>query len=262
MKAAIFFLASLLGGPLLLGQDATFRLDVLSYQWTTSHQPLTFSWPGHANTSCNGSAFTNGYVSGGGNFYSNQTSYSTCSTTYTPPTNQTIDIQKPVVYILAESGSSRYVLTCTRNVRWSQCHALTPGIFLARYNNGHLEAQASTGNKEEWVKFDVVQQSAVQNPQGLQASTQPMTEDQRTRFSLESGDSTDLNNAAQSGILDAEMYLGYAYEIGKGVSRNPYTALVWYKKALAHPEIAVTDRNWIETQIEGIQAEIARNSKQ
>ena len=60
------------------------------------------------------------------------------------------------------------VLTCTRNVRWSQCHALNPGMFLARNDNGHFEVQALLGKgKDEWIKFDVVQQTAItkQQPQ-------------------------------------------------------------------------------------------------
>jgi len=54
------------------------------------------------------------------------------------------------------------VLTCTRHVRWSQCHALNPGQFLARIDKGHFEVQALFGKgKEEWVRFDVVQQTAI-----------------------------------------------------------------------------------------------------
>jgi hypothetical protein len=142
-----------------LGQE-TFRLTVLGYQWTTSHRTLTFSWPGHANTSCNGMVYANGVVSGN-NVTVNGTSSDNCSTTFTPPSNQNIEVMKPVVYILAESETSRMVLTCTRNVRWSQCHALDPGAFMARLNSGHFEVSASTGKKDEWVKFDVVQQTAI-----------------------------------------------------------------------------------------------------
>lgn len=108
----------------------------------------------------------NGYVSGGGNISASGTTSDTCSTTYTPPTNQNIDIQKPVVFILADTESSRMVLTCTRNVRWSQCHALNPGMFLARNDHGHFEVQALSGKgKGEWIKFDVIQQTTITRPQ-------------------------------------------------------------------------------------------------
>ncbi len=109
-----------------------------------------------------------GYVSSGGNISASGTTSDTCSTTYTPPTNQNIDIQKPVVFILADTESSRMVLTCTRNVRWSQCHTLNPGVFLARNDNGHFEVQPLLGKgKDEWIKFDVVQQTPItkQQPQ-------------------------------------------------------------------------------------------------
>lgn len=157
----------------LRAQESTFRLNVLAYQWTTSHKTLTFSWPGYANTSCNGNANINGYVSSGGSFSANGTSSGTCSTTYTPPSNQNIDIQKPVVFILAESDTSRMILTCTRNVRWSQCHALNPGQFLARLDKGQFEVQGESGKgKEEWVKFEVVQQAVVVKPASSSASAQ------------------------------------------------------------------------------------------
>jgi hypothetical protein len=56
-------------------------------------------------------------------------------------------------------------MTCTRNVRWSQCHALNPGLFLGRNDNGHFEVQAVTGKgKEEWIKFDIVQQNTISQP--------------------------------------------------------------------------------------------------
>jgi len=166
MKSAILILAALLCGPVLWAQENTFRLTVLGYQWTTTHKTLTFSWPGHANTSCNGSGDMSGYISSGGNISASETTSNTCSTTYTPPTNENIDIQKPVVFILAETDDSRMVLTCTRNVRWSQCHALSPGVFLARNDNGHFEVEAHFGkDKKEWVKFDVVQQTAISRQQ-------------------------------------------------------------------------------------------------
>src|SRR5271169_3522305 len=128
MKNAILILAALLCGPILWAQENTFHLTVLGYQWTTTHRTVTFSWPGSANTSCNGSANVNGYITGG-NISASGTSSGTCSTTYTPPSTQNIEIQKPVVFILAETENSRMVLTCTRNLRWSQCHALNPGPF-------------------------------------------------------------------------------------------------------------------------------------
>jgi hypothetical protein len=68
------------------------------------------------------------------------------------------------------------ILTCTRNVRWSQCHALNPGEFLGRNDNGHFEVQALFGKgKEEWIKFDVVQQTAIarQQPQAPPAQEAP-----------------------------------------------------------------------------------------
>jgi hypothetical protein len=166
MKSAILILATLLCGPVLWAQENTFRLTVLGYQWTTTHKTLTFSWPGHANTSCNGSGDMSGYISSGGNISASETSSNTCSTTYTPPTNENIDIQKPVVFILAETDDSRMVLTCTRNVRWSQCHALNPGMFSARNDHGHFEVQAEFAKgKDEWVKFDIVQQTAISRQQ-------------------------------------------------------------------------------------------------
>jgi len=173
VKNAILVLAVLLCAPVVRAQEDTFRLTVLGYQWTSNHKTLTFSWPGHANTSCNGSTTINGYISGGGNISASGTSSETCSTTYTPPTNQNIDIQTPIVFIQAETDSSRMVLTCARNVRWSQCHSLNPGRFLGRSDKGHFEVQAffGKGKKEEWVKFDIVQQTAIsrQQPQTTQA---------------------------------------------------------------------------------------------
>ena len=161
MKRAILIITALLFCPALHAQDNTFGITVLSYEWTTTHKTLTFSWPGYANTSCNGNVNMTGYASGG-NISASGTTSNTCSTSYTPPTNQNIDIQKPVVFILADSETSRMVLTCTRNVRWSQCHALNPGQFVARLNNGHFEVQGVSGKgKEEWVRFDVVQQTAI-----------------------------------------------------------------------------------------------------
>lgn len=176
MKHACLILVALLCGPRLWAQENTFRLEVLSYKWTTTHNVVTFSWPGRANTSCNGSAYVNGNVSNGGNFSASGTASSTCSTTYTPPSNQNIDIQKPVVLILADTESSRMVLTCTRNVRWSQCHALNPGVFLGRNDQGHFEVQALSGKgREEWIRYEIVQQNAIVRSQP-QPQTTPVQE--------------------------------------------------------------------------------------
>jgi len=171
----IFVLTALLTTILccrvLQGQENTFHITVLAYQWATTHRTLTFTWPGYANTSCNGSVSMNGYASGAGNFSANGTTSNTCSTSYTPPNTQNIDVQKPVVYILADSQTSRMVLTCTRNVRWSQCHALNLGQFVARLNDGHFEVQGLSGKgKEEWVRYDIVQQNAISREQPQTAS--------------------------------------------------------------------------------------------
>lgn len=73
------------------------------------------------------------------------------------------------------------VMTCTRNVRWSQCHALNPGPFLARNDRGHFEVQALSGKgKEEWIRFDIVQQTAIS---GQQTQTPPA---QEAKVSIES----------------------------------------------------------------------------
>ena len=153
------------GGPLLRAQEKTIPLAVLGYQWTTTHQTLTFSWPGYANTSCSGSSNVNGYVFSSGNISANGTSSDTCSTTYTPPSDQTIDIQKPVVFILADTDTSRMILTCIRDSRWSHCTPLNPGNFSGRINHGHFEVQGlNAKGKEEWVKFAIVQQTAISKP--------------------------------------------------------------------------------------------------
>ncbi len=163
-------------------QENTFRLNVLGYQWATTHATLTFSWPGRSNTSCNGNVSMSGNVSGG-NLYASGTTSDSCSTTYTPPTNQNIAIQKPVVFILADTDTSRMILTCTRNVRWSQCHALNPGPFLGRIDNGHFEVQATTGKgKEEWIKFDIVQQTAVSRQQWSDAPATQLSGDPCSRL--------------------------------------------------------------------------------
>jgi hypothetical protein len=166
MKRAILIFCTILFCRNMQAQESTFRINVLAYQWTETHKTLTFNWPGHANTSCNGSVSMNGYAYGGGNFSANGTTSNDCSTSYTPPSTQNIDVQKPVVYILAESANSQMVLACVRNVRWSQCHALTPGPFLARLNGGHFEVEGTSGKgKEEWVRFDVVRQTALATQQ-------------------------------------------------------------------------------------------------
>jgi hypothetical protein len=176
MRRTILLLVPLLCSTFLRAQDNTFRLTVLGFEWTTTHQTVTFSWPGSASTSCNGTSNMNGYVSGT-NISANGTSSSTCSTSFTPPSNQNIDIQKPVVFILADTETDRLVMTCTRNVRWSQCHGLNPGYFLARNDNGHFEVQArSDKGKEEWVKFDVVQRSVISRSQASVQASAPQTE--------------------------------------------------------------------------------------
>ena len=243
MKNAILVLAVFLSAPTLWAQD-TFRLDVLSYQWTTTNRTMTFSWPGHSNTSCNGNAYTNGYVSGEGNFSANTTGYSTCSTTYQPPTNQTIDVRKPVVFILADTENTRLVLTCTRNVRWSQCHALNPGTFLARNNKGHFEVQASAGNKEEWVRFDIIQQTVLsrQQPQ----TTNHGLGEQRAHLAKLDGKSDELSGPVSSddvtraasysqkcsnGDMQGCANLGTMYRMGWGVSKDSSQAGALFKKA-------------------------------
>lgn len=252
-------LAVLLCSSIIYGQENTFDLDVLAYQWTTTHSTLTFSWPGHANTYCNGNSALNGYISSGGDISANGTAYTTCSTTYTPPSTQNIDIEKPVIFILAQSANSRMVLTCTRNVRWSQCHALNLGIFVARINKGHLEVQALSGRKVEWVRFDVVEQVAIVAPQP-QVPTSVVAW-QTSPFAQLDGNSAELISAANAGVLDAQMYLGYAYEVGKGVPKNLDTALVWFQRALdQHPDAAVTHREWIKEQIGAIQGQLAKEN--
>jgi hypothetical protein len=261
MKTAIVILASLVCGPVLRAQENTFRLDVLGYQWTTTHRPMTFSWPGHANTSCSGSVYMNGSVSSGGNISASGTTYDSCSTIYTPPTNQNIDIQKPVVFILADTDNSRMVLTCTRNVRWSQCQALNPGTFLGRNDHGHFEVQALSGKgKEEWVRYDIVQQTVISRQQP-QTST-PHVYRPQSHFAQLNGASDELNRAAQSGDAQAQMYLGYAYAMGNGVQKDLNTALAWYKKAYDHPNLVVTDRDWIGPQIRAVEAQLAKSSQQ
>jgi hypothetical protein len=171
MKKVVLVLAALIfGSPLARTQENTFRINVLAYQWTTTHNTLNFSWPGHANTSCNGSIDMTGYASGSGNISASGTTSNNCSTSYAPPSNQTIDIQKPVLFLLADSETSRMVMSCTRNVRWSQCKALNPGQFVARIDNGHFEVQAVfTKGKEEWVKYEIVQQTAISKQESTPA---------------------------------------------------------------------------------------------
>ena|ERR1700730_7463848 len=130
MKKMLILLTTLLCSP-VWAQENTRLLNVPAYQWTTTHNVMTFSWPGRVNTSCNGSTSIhenvamNGNISDSGNVFvsgdvsGTATTSSTCSTTYTPPTTQSIDIQKPVVFVIADSENSRMILTCTRNVLWS-----------------------------------------------------------------------------------------------------------------------------------------------
>lgn len=230
MKLLIVIAALIGGAASLQGQMGTFRLTVLSYQWTTSHNPVNFTWQGHSNTSCNGTSTVTGYTSGG-NFSANGSSYGSCSTTFTPPSTQTIDIQKPVVFILAETESSRMVLSCTRNVRWSQCEALNPGTFMARTDNGHFEVQGGNGKgKEEWVKFDVVQQSAIQRP-----AAQPISENGGEGVSIPAA-SDDTARAAyyrqQCARGDAQgcINLGTMYRMGWGVTKDTSQASASFKK--------------------------------
>jgi len=143
-------------------QQNPFRLKVLAYQWTTTNQMVTFTWPGHAYTSCNGDVSMSGYVTGGGHISADGTTSSTCSTTFMPPTTQNIDVQKPVLFILAETDNVRMILTCTRNIAWSQCRALSPGTFVARIEDGNFEVgNLSPNGKEEWTKFGIVQQTGI-----------------------------------------------------------------------------------------------------
>jgi hypothetical protein len=163
-RALLVALLMLLICPLAKPQGDAIRLQVLAYQWTTTHKTMTFSWPGYADTSCSGNASISGYANGN-NISATATSNSSCNTTFTPPSTQNIDIQRPVVFIVADSDTSRMILTCSRSVRWSQCHALNPGPFVARNDKGHFEVQAVSGKgKEEWIKFDVVQQTAISRP--------------------------------------------------------------------------------------------------
>jgi hypothetical protein len=191
MQKPLLIMAMLFFVLPLGAQENAFRLTVIAYQWTTTHKTLTFSWPGSANTYCNGNANINGNVSSSGNIYANETTSNSCSTTYTPPSNQTIDIQKPVVFILADTQNSRMVLTCTRNVRWSQCHALNPGPFVARNDHGNFEVQALFGKgKEEWVKFEIVQQTAISQQQAQTSLTQEV----RTSIEAPKSEAPDSNS--------------------------------------------------------------------
>ena len=215
----------------MIAQDGTFTLTVLSYQWTTTHQPVNFTWQGHSNTSCNGTSNVTGYASGNGNFTANGTSYGSCSTTFTPPSTQTIDIQKPVVFVLAETENSRMVLSCMRNVRWSQCEALNPGTFTARFDNGHFEVQGSNGKgKEEWVKFDVVQQSAIQHPV---TQSIPKTEAKVVSSPVGSSDVARVAYYRQTcgnGDMQGCINLGTMYRMGWGVSKDSAQASALFKK--------------------------------
>lgn len=201
MRKGILLAALLVSTHAATAQDNTFHLTVLGYQWTTTHKTLNFTWPGSASTSCNGNSTMNGNVSNNGNIYASGTSSSSCSTTFTPPSNQTIEVQKPVVYILADSDTSRMVLTCTRNVRWSQCQALSPGSFMARIDNGHFEVQAVFAKgKEEWVKYDVVQQNAIskQDVSAASAAASATTPAVEAQSSIEAPDSNTSNSSGEN----------------------------------------------------------------
>jgi hypothetical protein len=59
---------------------------------------------------------------------------------------------------------------------------LNPGGFLARIDNGHFEVQGkSPKGKEEWVKFDIAQQTALSNQQLSNASPPPPSGDHQTQ---------------------------------------------------------------------------------
>ena len=80
-------------------------------RWPRAWSP-TVSNPassGYANSSCNGSGTINAYAYGN-SVSGNTTSYANCSTTYTPPTSQNIDIQKPVVFVLADRSTKKPVI--------------------------------------------------------------------------------------------------------------------------------------------------------
>lgn len=231
MKRCLALLA-LLSSTSMLAQDGTFRVTVLSYQWTTSHNPVSFTWQGHSNTSCNGTSNDTGYASGSGTSSANGTSYESCSTTFTPPNTQTIDVQKPVVFVLAETANSRMVLSCTRNVRWSQCEALSPGFFIARFDRGHFEVQSGNGKgKVEWVRFDVVQQSAIQHPVPQPV---PETEAKVVSAPIGSDDAARVASYRQecsNGDMQGCINLGTMYRMGWGVSKDLSQADALFKCA-------------------------------
>src|ERR1700677_1836643 len=135
----------------------TMTINVLAEQWTTTHHPFTWTTAGRASSSCTGTETINGNYTAttngnytNGNISANGNSNSNCSGTFTPPSSQTIDVQKPVVYVLAESNTTRMVLSCTRQVRFgSQCEGLNPGTFNARIDDkGHFEVEAMKGKKD------------------------------------------------------------------------------------------------------------------
>jgi len=54
MKHIVAITALLFSTIPSFAQDNTVRLSVLGYRWTTTHNQINFTWPGHANTSCTG----------------------------------------------------------------------------------------------------------------------------------------------------------------------------------------------------------------
>lgn len=166
MATVLLLVIALVGSG--VAQENTRFINVISFKWTTTHNVLTFSWPGHAETSCNtritGSVDMSGRISDSGNVDVsgdvNATGTTNCSTTYTPPSETEIDLQKPVIYILVDGESSRMILTCSRNSPWSQCVSLTPGMHESRDNHGHFEVLGLKNGKAGWVKYDIVKETA------------------------------------------------------------------------------------------------------
>ena len=211
----------------LTAQD-TVRLQVLSYEWTTTHRPINFSWPGSSSTSCNSNASIQGNAYANGSFNAYGTTNGSCQTTFNPPINQTIDVEKPVVYILAETDSSRMILTCTRNVRWSQCEALNPGTFFARNLNGHFEVSAVSKGKSIWTRYEIVNQVAIVRQ--AQAMTPTVKAD-----SLPSSDDVSrvatYRNNCNSGDMQGCINLGTMYRMGWGIAKDLTQANGLFKQA-------------------------------
>jgi hypothetical protein len=218
--------ALLLVRPIAAQSD--IRLQVLSYQWTTSHQPLHFSWRGQSTTSCSSSSNIQGSLSENGNFNAYGTSNGMCDTTFTPPGNETIDIRKPVVYILAETESSRMMLSCTRNVRWSQCEALSPGIYQARNMNGHFEVASFRNDKALWTRYEIVQQTAV-----IRAAQTTVAAEDSSALSTPEDVLRVASYRQKCSERDSQgcMNLATMYHMGWGVAKDPSEANSLYKKA-------------------------------